>query len=54
MEKLITLLIAALISLAPLIAYGQKNEEDIISTSKGDLKITFIGHASLFLLLKAG
>ncbi|MCI4445206.1 MAG: MBL fold metallo-hydrolase [Candidatus Aminicenantes bacterium] len=48
MEKLITLLIAALISLAPLIAYGQKNEEDIISTSKGDLKITFIGHASLF------
>ena len=31
-----------------LMAFGQKNfEQDIIPTSKGDLKITFIGHGSL-------
>jgi L-ascorbate metabolism protein UlaG (beta-lactamase superfamily) len=28
-------------------AFGQAHEEDIITTSRGDLKITFIGHASL-------
>ncbi len=28
-------------------AFGQAHEEDIIATSRGDLRITFIGHASL-------
>ena len=30
-------------------AFGQAHEEDIIATSRGDLRITFIGHASLML-----
>ncbi|MGC8746885.1 MAG: MBL fold metallo-hydrolase [Candidatus Saccharicenans sp.] len=48
MEKFMVLLITLIVGLAPLMASGQKYEEDIISTSKGNLKITFIGHASLF------
>lgn len=47
MEKLIVLLLTSFLGLAPLLAFGQKHEEDIISTSAGDLKITFIGHGTL-------
>lgn len=47
MEKLIVLFLAILLGLAPLLAFGQKHEEDVIPTSTGDLKITFIGHGSL-------
>ena len=38
----------ALLFIFNLMAFGQKKfEQDIIPTSKGDLKITFIGHGSL-------
>ena len=38
----------ALLFMSNLIAFGQKKfEQDIFPTSKGDLKITFIGHGSL-------
>ena len=37
-----------LLFMSNLISFGQKKyEQDIIQTSKGDLKITFIGHGSL-------
>jgi len=47
MEKLLIFILALLTGLAPLLVFGQKNEEDFIPTAAGDLKITFIGHASL-------
>ncbi|HRD01076.1 MAG TPA: MBL fold metallo-hydrolase [Candidatus Saccharicenans sp.] len=47
MDRLVVLTFSLLLGLAPLLAFGQKLEEDIIKTSAGDLKITFIGHASL-------
>jgi len=47
MEKLIVFFLAMFLGLAPLLAFGQKHEEDTISTASGDLKITFIGHATL-------
>jgi len=47
MEKLIVFLMTLFLGLTPFLVFGQKHEEDTISTSKGDLKITFIGHASL-------
>jgi L-ascorbate metabolism protein UlaG (beta-lactamase superfamily) len=47
MEKLIVFFLAMLLGLASLLAFGQKHEEDTISTASGDLKITFIGHGTL-------
>ncbi len=47
MEKLVILAMALLLGLAPLLASGQKNEEDLIPTARGDLKITFLGHGTL-------
>ncbi len=47
MEKLLIVTISIFLGLAPLLASGQKHEEDIIKTAGGDLKITFIGHGTL-------
>ncbi|MDI6849787.1 MAG: MBL fold metallo-hydrolase [Candidatus Saccharicenans sp.] len=47
MEKLVILLMALLLGLAPLLVSGQKHEEDLIPTASGDLKITFLGHGTL-------
>lgn len=47
MEKLLIFILALLTGLAPLLAFGQKHEEDYIPTAAGDLKITFIGHGTL-------
>ena len=47
MEKLIILFLALLLGLAPLLASGQKYEEDLIPTAAGELKITFLGHGTL-------
>ncbi|MBP7794315.1 MAG: MBL fold metallo-hydrolase, partial [Candidatus Saccharicenans sp.] len=49
MDRLIVLTLSLLLGLIPLLAFGQKLEEDVIKTSAGDLKITFIGHSSLIL-----
>ncbi|HNS05237.1 MAG TPA: MBL fold metallo-hydrolase [Candidatus Saccharicenans sp.] len=49
MDRLVVLILSSLLGLVPLLAFGQKLEEDIIPTSAGDLKITFIGHSSLIL-----
>lgn len=47
MEKLVILLMALLLGLAPLLVSGQKHEEDLVPTASGDLKITFLGHGTL-------
>ncbi|MCX8160523.1 MAG: MBL fold metallo-hydrolase [Candidatus Saccharicenans sp.] len=47
MEKLVILVMAFLLGLAPLMVSGQKYEEDLIPTASGDLKITFLGHGTL-------
>jgi L-ascorbate metabolism protein UlaG (beta-lactamase superfamily) len=47
MDRLTVLALSLLLGLIPLLAFGQKLEEDVIKTSAGDLKITFIGHSSL-------
>lgn len=47
MEKLVILVMAFLLGLAPLLVSGQKHEEDLIPTTSGDLKITFLGHGTL-------
>ena len=49
MDRLIVLTLSLLLGVIPLLAFGQKLEEDVIKTSAGDLKITFIGHSSLIL-----
>ncbi len=49
MDRITVLTLSLLLGLVPLLAFSQKLEEDIIKTSAGDLKITFIGHASLVL-----
>ena len=49
MDRIVVLTLSLLLGLVPLLAFGQKLEEDIYKTSAGDLKITFIGHASLVL-----
>lgn len=47
MEKILIGLFALSLGLAPLLAFSQKHEEDTFTTSGGQLKITFLGHASL-------
>lgn len=47
MEKLVILFLALLLGLAPLLVSGQKYEQDLIQTASGELKITFLGHATL-------
>jgi L-ascorbate metabolism protein UlaG (beta-lactamase superfamily) len=47
MQKLSLFLIFMVIGLVMVSNAQQKFEEDIIKTSKGDLKITFIGHGTL-------
>ena len=49
MDRIAVLTLSLLLGLVPLLAFSQKLEEDIIKTSAGDLKITFIGHSSLVL-----
>ncbi|MBI9085153.1 MAG: MBL fold metallo-hydrolase [Desulfobacterales bacterium] len=49
MMSLLTVMKATLIILSTLPAFAQPFETDIVKTSKGDLKITFIGHGSLML-----
>jgi L-ascorbate metabolism protein UlaG (beta-lactamase superfamily) len=48
MNKFLGVMAIALFVLSPSTAFGQAFEEDIIPTSEGELKITFLGHASLF------
>jgi L-ascorbate metabolism protein UlaG (beta-lactamase superfamily) len=52
MEKLIVFSLALLLGLSPLLVFGQKYEEDLIATTSGDLKITFLGHATLMFTFK--
>ncbi|MDD8031378.1 MAG: MBL fold metallo-hydrolase [Acidobacteriota bacterium] len=47
MEKLLVLFLALLLGLSPFLAFGQKYEEDLIATASGNLRITFLGHATL-------
>lgn len=47
MEKLIVFFLALFLGMSPLLAFGQKHEEDLIATASGDLKITFLGHGTL-------
>ncbi|MGB9836975.1 MAG: MBL fold metallo-hydrolase [Candidatus Saccharicenans sp.] len=47
MEKILIGLFALSLGLTPLLAFSQKHEEDTFTTSGGQLKITFLGHASL-------
>ena len=48
MQKILFFYAVIFLSLALIAAAQQQFEEDIIPTSKGDLKITFIGHGTLY------
>lgn len=51
MRKIFFMLLGMVLFYAPAIAAPVEFEEDIIPTSAGDLKITFIGHGSLMLTI---
>ncbi len=47
MEKILIFIFVLSLGLTPLLAFGQKHEEDSFGTAGGELKITFLGHGTL-------
>ncbi len=52
MKYLLIIMLFLVLGINPIPSMGQSFEEDIIPTSEGDFKITFIGHGTLYLTFK--